>query len=72
MLAIAITAAAAARSGRFVRRRKQSPSPEMRALFGSKAGSPQILVQAYWVRRAAPRVTATWIRDVETWNQKRL
>ena len=56
LLAIAAVAVATARSGSLVRQRRQSESPEMSALFGSKAGSPHIRPHTYWVANAVPRM----------------
>ncbi len=50
--AMVTAAASAASAAELVRNSRQSDSPEIRALRGSKAGSRQTRVQAYWVSRA--------------------
>src|SRR5438034_11660260 len=54
LLAIAAVAVATARSGSLVRQRRQSESPEMSALLGSKAASPHIRPHTYWVADGVP------------------
>lgn len=52
---IVITAARTATRRRFVRSKRQSERPEIKALFGSKTGSFQIRVQAYCAVSAVPK-----------------
>src|SRR5437868_3832656 len=71
LLEIVTTAASAATVARLVRHRRQRESPEMRALRASKRGSRQSLVQAYWVRSAAPRKSAARAQVMSKWRQPR-
>jgi hypothetical protein len=56
LLAIATVAAAMATSGSLARHSRQSESPEMSALLGSNAGSPQTRPHTYCVASAVPRM----------------
>jgi hypothetical protein len=58
LLAMVTAAAAIARPVEFVRSRRQSDSPEIRALRGSNAGSFQSRVHAYCVSSAAVNIAA--------------
>ena len=56
MLAMATAAATIANSTELVRRRRQSESPEISALFGSKTESPDRRVAASCTRRTVDRM----------------
>ena len=61
LLPIASAAVRAAIHQKFDRKRKQSPSPEIRALFHSNPGIRRARVRASWTTRAVPIVATIWI-----------
>jgi hypothetical protein len=60
LLAMAMAAVTTTRPREPARSKRQSESPEIRALLGSKVGRPERRVAASWTSRTVARMATAW------------